>query len=322
MPAFQLNDSERAAMRGQSLLVRSVYVFGLRPYMDYRTGLVGAVRGISYQSIAEELYVEPGAGVKDSGSPTVRQLERAIERLEHCGLVQRDAGANGRRRQLVFCLPKATSDESAKNKVVAFRWTDVVGDVVGLQASNGEGCSGIEGVEVVGSKTAEVVLPPVSGNTPPPPREQSPLDQPMAGRFPMHDNWVPGEKGWKATLMRNQLTADALNTDALIDFRSYWINQPDKYQTQGQWEHALAQNLKRDMRHQQAGQGGNRGTQQTQKTKAGQRTDRPGAGTPAERVRAAIDQREAAEKADGEAMAADGGNVRAPLDGEFWRHAE
>jgi len=151
-------------MRGLSLLARSVYAFGLRPYMDYRTGLVGVARGISYQSIAEELYVEPGPGITDSGSPSVRQLERAVVRLERAGLVARDASANERARKLVFRLPLAASDQSAPNKVVGKRWDQPVGDPVEPEASNGAGCEDVPVGDPVGEKTAEVVPPPVSGN--------------------------------------------------------------------------------------------------------------------------------------------------------------
>lgn len=151
-------------MRGLSLLARSVYVFGLRPYMDYRTGLVGVVRGISYQSIAEELYVEPGPGVTDSGSPTVRQLERAVVRLERAGLVARDASANERARKLVFCLPLAASDKSAPNKVVGKRWDQQVADPVEAEPSNGAASGEYPAGDSGGEKTAEVVPPPVSGN--------------------------------------------------------------------------------------------------------------------------------------------------------------
>src|SRR5690606_40713595 len=90
MPAFQINDDEREALRGLPMLAREVYVFGIRPFMDYASGIVGVKRRISYQSISEELYVEPHQGIK-GGSPTVNELRRAIQWLERAGLVTRDA---------------------------------------------------------------------------------------------------------------------------------------------------------------------------------------------------------------------------------------
>ncbi|HCA7697402.1 TPA: hypothetical protein MX450_006729, partial [Pseudomonas aeruginosa] len=68
MPSFQINDEEREALRGLPMLAREIYVFALRPFMDFATGVVGERRGISWKSIAEELYVEPHQGIK-GGEP-------------------------------------------------------------------------------------------------------------------------------------------------------------------------------------------------------------------------------------------------------------
>lgn len=69
MPSFQINDEEREALRGLPMLAREIYVFALRPFMDFATGIVGERRGISWKSIAEELYVEPHQGIK-GGEPS------------------------------------------------------------------------------------------------------------------------------------------------------------------------------------------------------------------------------------------------------------
>jgi hypothetical protein len=44
---------ELTALNGAPNLQKLIYVFALRPYMDYETSIVGIKRGISYQSIAE-----------------------------------------------------------------------------------------------------------------------------------------------------------------------------------------------------------------------------------------------------------------------------
>ncbi|BAQ39289.1 hypothetical protein Z046_31700 [Pseudomonas aeruginosa VRFPA09] len=69
MPSFQINDEEREALRGLPMLAREIYVFAVRPFMDFATGVVGERRGISWKSIAEELYVEPHQGIKGGGPP-------------------------------------------------------------------------------------------------------------------------------------------------------------------------------------------------------------------------------------------------------------
>lgn len=71
MPSFQINDEEREALRGLPMLAREIYVFALRPFMDFATGIVGERRGISWKSIAEELYVEPHHSIK-GGEPSER----------------------------------------------------------------------------------------------------------------------------------------------------------------------------------------------------------------------------------------------------------
>jgi len=53
--------------------------------VDYKTGLVGIRRGVSYQSLKEALYIEPHPGIQ-SGSPGKDQLRRALNGLEKAGL--------------------------------------------------------------------------------------------------------------------------------------------------------------------------------------------------------------------------------------------
>ncbi|HAT8721635.1 TPA: hypothetical protein JBA25_16320, partial [Legionella pneumophila] len=63
------------------------YLRGIRPYMDRNTFIVGIKRRISYQSLAEVLYIEPHQGITESGSPSRQQIRRAIKGLERSGLL-------------------------------------------------------------------------------------------------------------------------------------------------------------------------------------------------------------------------------------------
>ena len=76
---YRINQQERAALKGIPHLPRLLYLEGIRPYMDYGTGIVGIKRGISYQSLGEELYVEPHVGYA-SGSPSKQQLRLKCEK--------------------------------------------------------------------------------------------------------------------------------------------------------------------------------------------------------------------------------------------------
>ena len=93
MPSFQINDEEREALRGLPMLAREIYVFALRPFMDFATGVVGERRGISWKSIAEELYVEPHQGIK-GGEPSEKELRRALVWLQKA----HDASQHARQR--------------------------------------------------------------------------------------------------------------------------------------------------------------------------------------------------------------------------------
>lgn len=311
MPAYQINDDEREALRGLPMLSREIYVFGLRPFMDYSTGIVGARRGVSWKSIAEELYVEPHQGIK-GGEPTEKELRRALAWLQKVELLSE----NMAERRLIFELLKASRDKSARNKVGS-KWADEVGSYVAPpQPNNHAGLPEEEGRQVGGGELPKVGTPPESGFLPTL-RHPAHEDQP---RFPMHDDWEPTTTGWKATALRNGLGAASASDELLLEFRSYWINRPEKYQSQGQWEHELAQKLKREVRHAQRPGSTQAETNQTRPTSS--RPDRQGPRSAVDRVRANIAANEAARQAVGTAVDENDRNVRPPLDVEFWRQPE
>lgn len=78
---------ELGVLQGLPHLQQLLYLKAIRPYMDYKTGMVGIKRGVSYQSFAEELYVEPHSGIQ-SGSPSRDQLRRALQGLARAGLIK------------------------------------------------------------------------------------------------------------------------------------------------------------------------------------------------------------------------------------------
>lgn len=50
---FSINENELNALCGCQYMQQLAYLRGIRPYMDIKTNIVGIMRGISYQSIAE-----------------------------------------------------------------------------------------------------------------------------------------------------------------------------------------------------------------------------------------------------------------------------
>lgn len=110
---FILNESEISALYGLLHIQQLAYLRGIRPYMDVKTGLVGIKRGISYQSIADNLYVEPHQGIK-SVTFTRTQVRRALPGLVRVGLISIQSD----KLKLILKCELATKDYFALNKVV------------------------------------------------------------------------------------------------------------------------------------------------------------------------------------------------------------
>ncbi|KQJ65472.1 hypothetical protein AN400_07350 [Pseudomonas aeruginosa] len=301
------------------MLAREIYVFALRPFMDFVTGIVGERRGISWKSIAEELYVEPHQGIK-GGDPSEKELRRALVWLQKVGLV----GPNLAERRLIFELPKASRDQSVRKKV-GTKWADEVGSYAGgSEPSNYAAFMEEEGRYLGGGESEKVGTPPVSDIPPTTP----PREAPQPGqRFPMHDTWLPSARGWPATLTRNGMKNYQLRDEDLLEFRSYWINRPEKYQSQGQWEHELAQKIRRNQRFDQnrsshGNQAGNAEGQAGHRAAKRGFSHRQSPRSAVDRVNAIVAANEAARQAAGTALGEDDRDVRAPLDVEFWRQPE
>lgn len=109
---FLINDKELAALCGMPHLQQLAYLRGIRPYMDVKTGLVGIKRGISYQSIAEQLYIEPHQGIK-SESYSRMQIRRALSALGRAGLITPQSEG----LKLILRCELATMSYSVQNKL-------------------------------------------------------------------------------------------------------------------------------------------------------------------------------------------------------------
>lgn len=110
--AISLSDQELAMLYGQSHFILSAYVMAIRPRMDFKTGVVGIFPRISYQALSEWMYIEPRAGLKGAGSPSVSAIRRAIEQLKKIGLIV----SIGNAETLIFRLPFANTGNSVSNK--------------------------------------------------------------------------------------------------------------------------------------------------------------------------------------------------------------
>lgn len=107
-----INTHELSALMGLPYIQKVAYLMGIRPYMDRKTFVVGIKRRISYQSLAETLYVEPHQGIVNSGSPSRQQLRRVIKGLEKAGLVE----VQSTDKHLILKCLFANTDNPIQNK--------------------------------------------------------------------------------------------------------------------------------------------------------------------------------------------------------------
>lgn len=110
---FIINDEELEALMGLLHFQQLAYLRGIRPYMDVQTGVVGVKRGISHQSIAEQLYVEPHTGIKSSTFSRA-QVRRALSALERVGLIS----IQSQEMKLILKCDLATKGYFVQNKPV------------------------------------------------------------------------------------------------------------------------------------------------------------------------------------------------------------
>lgn len=107
------NSKELSALAGLPYVQQVAYLTAIKPYMDRTSFLVGSIkRRISYQSLAEALYIEPHQGITGSGSPSRQQLRRIIKGLEKSGLIKIQSDD----KHLVLKCLLANSNNPVQNK--------------------------------------------------------------------------------------------------------------------------------------------------------------------------------------------------------------
>lgn len=154
---FKINQQERNALKGLPHLPRLTYLEAIRPYMDYATGIVGIRRGISYQSLREELYVETQRG-NAGGSPSKDQMRRAVKTLERAELIS--IQSEGKR--LILKCELATTDYCDQNLLARRAPHDATTRAPSKNISKTSDCD-FKTEKANISKNALPATPPVSG---------------------------------------------------------------------------------------------------------------------------------------------------------------
>ncbi|MGO4577895.1 hypothetical protein AB4Z48_17765 [Cupriavidus sp. 2TAF22] len=109
--SIKLTIAELQALAGAGADAVNVYVMGIRPRMDYRTGVVGRTVAISYQAIKEwtERLARPGVRFFAYSRDQIRRL---VDQLVNLGLVRKEGG----HRELVLRCLLADTDNCAQKK--------------------------------------------------------------------------------------------------------------------------------------------------------------------------------------------------------------
>ncbi|WP_273807254.1 MULTISPECIES: DnaT-like ssDNA-binding domain-containing protein [unclassified Pseudomonas] len=327
MTAVLVNDDEWALFAGEPAELLKLYV-ALKRRMDFATGIAGKQTLINEIVLREGFTVDPIPGRPTPKPVTREQYRSAVRRLEKIGALKVVG-------PLVFEFPHARTHQSAQksyNRATTELQPGQQPSSNQPELSNDEGSSQEEGGAATGlffEQPASSNLLPESGNTPPPSPRACATDS--RTRFAMTADWEPNPQTFKATLTMNAMAGVQIQPDQLLEFRSFWIANPDEHRTQARWEHALAQHLKREHRHAQANPGRLSSAEAAQNRPA---RGQPGRGrnlSATEQVREAIERGRferaqacgpAAHGAAGATVDHDGGDLRPPLDGEFWRDSE
>lgn len=106
-----ISNEELDALEGLRHVLVRLYIFGVRRYMDSATRIVGIKRGISYQSLIEEMFEEPIRGIKLKNFSR-QQARRAVKALEKAGLVEIQSTAE----KLILKCILAPQGKSVQNK--------------------------------------------------------------------------------------------------------------------------------------------------------------------------------------------------------------
>lgn len=132
---------ELSALQGLPWRAQLVYIHGIKPYMDSKSGVVGLRRGISYQSISECLFVEPAQRRVRFVKPTVKELRVSVDQLVSVGLLSVVPAI----RRLVFRCDLAMAHKSERNLKGSERAEEGQTLEGRPEAMSGAACGGIKG---------------------------------------------------------------------------------------------------------------------------------------------------------------------------------
>lgn len=229
---IRLTEAEQEALNGMPSSARVLYMLGLRPYMDYASGVVGVRRRISLQGFRELLEYEPDRGSRLGAryTPTKDEVRNEVERLVRSGLLLR-LPKKRRNDPLVFKLPLADCD--AKLRLNEEPHMNPIGgtpNATAKQKSNksqqnrafSASCSVGSAIDDAAPNPVDephTSVYPLSNNNNA--REASPsgLGAPANGKTSV-DQWEPCSETWD--ILRAQGVDAVFAQEKLPSYRIYW----------------------------------------------------------------------------------------------------
>lgn len=242
-----LSLEEMDALSGAPLLVRDLYVFGIRPYMCFRTGLCGKSSRISWDGLARTVRVEPAPGIKEV-LPTKSQMRRAGAHLVKLGLITMESEG----LQLIMRCNLARLDSFASDKVIIKPTREMDTNQAGVDnptalAASGVGGHLVEGLARLGDSLNQTKPPHLRVSE----KENNSLTA-HAKQFAIPWDWRPfdGDRFAEACAMSG-VSWDAISAEVQelirVEFVRYWATRRD-VGTQAQWEHRFINTIQYQVR--------------------------------------------------------------------------
>jgi hypothetical protein len=191
------------ALRGLPHTTRTLYREGLRPYMNFSTGLVGVERKVSYQQFKELLEVDQDRGSKtDAYEPTLEQMRNMFRQLIRHGLVVK-IKQEKRTAPMVYKLVFADTKQIRPNEEPHM---NPIGGTPKQNAVFPEGNGNIRAVNPIGTPYDE-------------PHTSVYTDNPKyIGSFTMPDDWEPDAEIMKGITQRGGVDIALLDKTVLTKF--------------------------------------------------------------------------------------------------------
>ncbi len=225
-----------------------LYMRVLRRYMDYKTGIVGVTRRLSYQGLREVLEVRrPQRSKVSSQTYTQRQVRWFLERLEAVGLISKcDA-------PLVFLCRLASTDLVRPDVQRQYNGTTAAGTTAHNNDSlciNNQQVSESASVNSVISKNSQSILQRHTSVSP----NNSLSILNARKKFQMHSDWVPVDEQRVAVALSSfgvdpRELSDWQKSSVVDQFVNYWVNErPEVRCTQSVWEDKFCESALRVLR--------------------------------------------------------------------------